>query len=160
MTVDATKWRPLGTAKPGVEWKPIERNGSPAFSTLVESFLVVFYALKTPNQPDYLYRSKLVLRMIYPQNRYGIRDIETKPIWIRPSSDPQEFTIEYPKALLLDGTIFRTFECRRWNRYRRGINEDGPWEIEIYESLKSLPTGPPSDDDPPPPPTPGWEWIY
>lgn len=158
MTIDSTKWRALGLVKPEASWTSLKRDGVPALSTAVESFLVVFYNLKNANQSDFLYRSKLVLRMIYPQSRYGVSAIETKPLWLRPSSSPTEFTIEYPRAFLIDGTIFRSFECRRWNRFRQNINDDGAWEIEIYESLTPVDL---SELPPPPdPPTQnnGWEW--
>lgn len=159
MTVDVTKWRAIGTAIPQADWTPVERQGVPGLSTAVESFLVVFYNLKNPNQADFLYRSKLVVRMVYPQNRYGLRGIETKPLWFRPSPDPTEFTLDFPRAMLESGTIFRSFECRRWNRFNRSnLNTDGAWEIEIYESLNPVDLGEPPPV--PPPRGPGWEWQY
>lgn len=159
MSVDLEKWRYLGSQRPETNWKPVTEGVNPSLSTAVETFLLVFKNF-SHNRPDYLMRSKLVLRPIYALGSINA-DIESRELWIKPARDPREITVEYPRALLLDGTIFRTFECRRWNRYRNGMNYDGYWEFDMYESLQQrylddLPTPP----DPPPPPPPETEWQF
>lgn len=155
MTVDLTKWKLLGMQIPGVDWQPVTESGTLGLSTAVETFLVTWSGF-SHTRPDYLMRSKLVLRPLYA---LASGDIETREIWLRPSQEPREITVDYPLALLRDGTIFRSFEARRWNRYRNGMNYDGAWEFTLYESRQTREL-----DLPPPPPPPSstgqWEWRF
>lgn len=157
MPIDASKWQKIGAGDPIPQWKPLEGESGLSLAEGVETFLVLFTDLK-PDTPDYLYRSRLLLRPKYelPEGQF---DIESKDIWLRPSDEPKEITIPYPTALLLDGTIFRSFEFRRWNRYNRlGRNHDGAWKFELYKSLQSIPISqlPPPE---PPPGSPEWIWV-
>lgn len=158
MAVDPSKWRRIGSDYPTPEWKQLQDSGGPSLSTAVETFLVVFKDLKF-NQPDYLYRSKLVLQPKFAQGA-GYSDLESKAVWLRPSSEPKEITLDYPLALLQDGSIFRLFEFRRHNYYgRRYLNNDGPWGFDLYESLTSvnLQNLPPPPERPPE--EPEWRWV-
>lgn len=158
MSIDLNKWQLIGSGDPIPQWKPLENNGALALAEGVETFLVRFTDLK-PDTPDYLYRSKLVLQPKY-ELPAGQDDIESKAIWLRPSDEPKEITIPYPKSLLIDGTIFRSFEFRRWNRYNRlGRNHDGSWKFEVYKSLRAYSGGelPPPPEQPPG--SPEWIWI-
>lgn len=158
MGIDLSKWRRIGSGYPTSEWQQLQDSGAPSLSTAVETFLVSFKDLKA-NQPDYLYRSKLVLQPKFYQGA-GYDDLESKAIWLRPSPEPKEITIAYPLALLQDGSLFRLFEFRRWNYYgRRIINNDGSWGFDLYESLtpvdlSALPSPPDN-----PPGSPEWVWV-
>lgn len=159
MAVDPSKWRRIGSAYPTPEWEQLQESGGPAQSTAVETFLVVFKDLKL-NQPDYLYRSKLVLQPKFYQGT-GYDDLESRAIWLRPSDEPKEITLEYPLALLQDGSIFRLFEFRRHNRYgRRNRNTDGPWGFDLYESLIPVNLANLPEPPEPPPGEPEWTWIF
>jgi hypothetical protein len=157
MSIDLTKWQKIGAGDPIPQFKDLKNGEALSVAEGVETFLVQFTDLK-PDTPDYLYRSRLVLR---PQYRAGpgFSDIEARDIWLKPSPDPKEITIPYPRSFLIEGIIFRTFEFRRWNRYNRlGRNHDGAWKFELYKSLTEDPTQglPPP---PTPPSTPEWVWV-
>lgn len=155
--VDSSKWRYLASIRPVIEWQPLLTSGNPTISTGTETFLVVFRQLSLI--PDYLLRSKLVIRPLYFVGG-EFSAIEARDVWIKVTREPREFTIEFPRALLIDGSIFRSFQVRRYNRYISNINRDGDWEIDLYESrqpadLQELP-----DLPPPRPPETEWEWRY
>jgi hypothetical protein len=156
MSIDLTKWQKIGAGDPIPQFKDLKNGESLAVAEGVETFLVQFTDLK-PDTPDYLYRSRLVLRPQY-SFKTGFSDIEAKDVWLKPSPDPKEITIPFPRSFLIAGIIFRTFEFRRWNRYNRlGRNHDGAWKFELYKSLAEDPTR-----GLPPPPTlpsdPEWVW--
>lgn len=158
MSIDPSQWTKIGAGDPIPQWRDLKNGESLTVAEGVETFLVQFTDLK-PGEPDYYYRSKLVLRPQY-YSPTGQSDIESKRIWLRPTEDPQEITIPFPRSLLVDGIIFRTFEFRRWNRFNRlGRNHDGAWKFELYRNNRSFSV---EDLPPPDPERPNkieWIWI-